>query len=212
VSTTGKIHVIGIGSDGLAGLTNRSQELLTQAELVLGSEPVLRLLPEINAERFRIGSDLQELVEKIQSHIDKKRMVIVASGDPLQDRVILWTRITPARFEDEVEVRWRVARDPRMRREVCKGSFKTDIRRDFTVKVDVQDLEPGSTYYYRFESRGGRSPVGRTKTLPQGRVEAARIAFASCSNFPFGHFNAYARIAERADLDLVLHLGNYIYE
>jgi len=83
VSTTGKIHVIGIGSDGLAGLTNRSQELLTQAELVLGSEPVLRLLPEINAERFRIGSDLQELVEKIQSHIDKKRMVIVASGDPL---------------------------------------------------------------------------------------------------------------------------------
>ncbi len=136
----------------------------------------------------------------------------VASGDSLQDRVILWTRISPARFEDEVEVRWRVARDPRMRREVCKGSFKTDIRRDFTVKVDVQDLEPGSTYYYRFESRGARSPVGRTKTLAQGRVEAARIAFASCSNFPFGYFNAYARIAERADLDLVLHLGNYIYE
>jgi alkaline phosphatase D len=136
----------------------------------------------------------------------------VASGDPLQDRVILWTRVTPGRWEDEVQVRWRVASDPRMRREVCKGSFTTDIRRDFTVKVDVEDLEPGRTYYYRFESRGARSPVGRTKTLPRGRVDAARIAFASCSNFPFGYFNAYARIAERADLDLVLHLGDYIYE
>jgi alkaline phosphatase D len=136
----------------------------------------------------------------------------VASGDPLQDRVILWTRVTPRRPEDEIEVRWRVASDPRMRREVCKGSFTTDIRRDFTVKVDVEDLEPGRTYYYRFESRGARSPVGRTRTLPRGRVDAARIAFASCSNYPFGYFNAYARIAQRADLDLVLHLGDYIYE
>jgi alkaline phosphatase D len=136
----------------------------------------------------------------------------VASGDPLQDRVILWTRVTPARPGDELEVRWRVARDPQMRREVCKGSFRTDIRRDFTVKVDVEDLEPGCTYYYRFESRGTRSPVGRTRTLPQGRIDAARLAFVSCSNFPFGYFNAYARIAERADLDLVLHLGDYIYE
>jgi alkaline phosphatase D len=136
----------------------------------------------------------------------------VASGDPLQDRVILWTRVTPRRPDDEVEGRWRVARDPAMRHEVARGAFATDISRDFTVKIDVADLAPGSVYYYRFETRGVRSPVGRTKTLPRGRTDSLRLAFVSCSNYPYGYFNAYARIAERADLDLVLHLGDYLYE
>lgn len=136
----------------------------------------------------------------------------VASGDPRHDRVILWTRVTPADPEDYLEGRWQIARDPGFRRDVTRGRFVTDITRDFTVKIDACDLEPGTTYYYRFESRGVRSPIGRTRTLPGRGVDAFRIAFLSCSNFPYGYFNAYARVAERSDLDLVLHLGDYLYE
>ncbi len=134
----------------------------------------------------------------------------VASGDPLQDRVILWSRVTtPNLYED---VRWTVARDPGMRRVVASGRVRTDITRDFTVKVDVSGLAPGHTYYYQFAARGERSPVGRTRTLPQGGVDGARLAVASCSNLPYGLFNVYALIAQRTDLDCVLHLGDYIYE
>ena len=134
----------------------------------------------------------------------------VASGDPLQDRVILWSRVTtPNLYED---VRWTVARDPGLRRVVASGRVRTDITRDFTVKVDVSGLAPGDTYYYQFAARGARSPVGRTRTLPQGGVDAARLAVASCSNLPYGLFNVYALIAQRTDLDCVLHLGDYIYE
>src|SRR5258707_14606411 len=81
--TTTKIHIIGVGGDGLAGLTVRGKEILTAADIVFGSEAVLRLLPEINAERIRIGADLQEIVDKLRSHFGSKRMVIVAGGDPL---------------------------------------------------------------------------------------------------------------------------------
>jgi len=136
----------------------------------------------------------------------------VASGDPLQDRVILWTRITPRRLSDVIEGRWRIALDPGLKRVRDTGFFITDITRDFTVNIDVGGLEPGRTYYYRFETRGAESPVGRTRTLPLGPVGSARMAFASCSNYPFGYFNAYARIAERNDLDFVVHLGDYLYE
>src|SRR6185295_8849732 len=92
------------------------------------------------------------------------------------------------------------------------GRFVTDRRRDFTVKVDAAGLDPGLTYYYQFEARGVKSLVGRTRTLPVGNVDRLRLAYASCSNYPWGYFNAYARIAERDDLDCVLHLGDYIYE
>ena len=136
----------------------------------------------------------------------------VASGDPLHDRVILWTRVTPTNINQDIEGRWIMARDAAFRRIAAAGRFNTDITRDFTVKIDADGLEPGTTYYYRFEVRNARSPIGRTRTLPLRRVEALRIAFASCSNYPYGYFNAYARIAERQDLDLVLHLGDYIYE
>lgn len=136
----------------------------------------------------------------------------VASGDPLHDRVILWTRLTPRRVDDEIDGRWRVARDPRMRRICGSGSFKTDFTRDFTVKIDADRLDPDTTYYYQFESRGARSVIGRTRTLPIGRVESVRMAFVSCSNYPFGYFNAYAHIARRHDLAFVLHLGDYLYE
>jgi alkaline phosphatase D len=136
----------------------------------------------------------------------------VASGDPLHDRVILWTRVTPKRTNDSVMVKWSIARDPRMKREECGGRVWTDASRDFTVKVDVDHLEPNRTYYYQFEVQGARSPIGRTKTLPLSHARSLRFAFASCSNYPYGYFQVYRRIAERADLDFVLHLGDYIYE
>ena len=136
----------------------------------------------------------------------------VASGDPLHDRVILWTRVTTPRWFDDLEVRWQVARDAKMRRVVANGRASANIWRDFTVKVDVDTLDPATTYYYQFTVRGIRSPVGRTRTLPRWNARAARLAMVSCSNLPAGLFNVYALIAQRADLDAVLHLGDYLYE
>jgi len=136
----------------------------------------------------------------------------VASGDPLHDRVILWTRVTPSRLNGSVAVQWRIARDQGLRNPVAAGAVVTDVTRDFTVKVDAGGLEPGRTYYYGFTCEGVRSPRGRTRTLPVGVVDSLRFAFVSCSNYPYGYFNAYRRIAERHDLDFVLHLGDYIYE
>ncbi|MEE9606778.1 MAG: alkaline phosphatase D family protein [Myxococcota bacterium] len=135
----------------------------------------------------------------------------VASGDPLDDRVILWTRVTPEGDED-VEVEWRLARDPALRDEVARGSLMAHASRDHTVKVDALGLEPGTTYYYWFRALGHASPTGRVRTAPVGATDRLRIAFCSCSNIAFGHFNAYGLIARRADLDAVVHLGDYLYE
>jgi alkaline phosphatase D len=136
----------------------------------------------------------------------------VASGDPQRNSVILWTRVTPVDPRDSLRVRWAVAADPAMKQIRRSGRVMTDRRRDYTVKVDASGLEPGVTYYYQFEARGVKSPIGRTRTLPVGKVDRLRLAFASCANYPQGYFNAYARIAERDDLDFVLHLGDYLYE
>lgn len=135
----------------------------------------------------------------------------VASGDPLQDRVILWTRVTVP-DGTPVTVDYRMSTDPAMTVLVQTGSVIADASRDHTVKIDAGGLEPGRTYYYQFMVGAIASPIGRTKTLPVGNVDRLRIAVASCSSLAHGFFNAYARIAERADLDLVLHLGDYIYE
>jgi alkaline phosphatase D len=136
----------------------------------------------------------------------------VASGDPLRDRVVLWTRVTPGVPGEIVDVGWMIARDPRMTRAIATGSLRTSALRDYTVKLDAVALEPGTTYYFRFSARGARSPVGRTRTLPARSTRRVRLALASCANFPFGFFNVYNRIAARTDLDAVLHLGDYIYE
>ena len=134
----------------------------------------------------------------------------VASGDPLADRVMLWTRVTTPR--NVAVVRWSVATDPSMSRIVARGEGPTAEVRDFTVKVDVTGLTPSTTYYYRFEAEGARSPIGRTRTLPRGRRARMRLGVVSCSNYPFGYFTAYAALARRADLDAIVHLGDYIYE
>ena len=136
----------------------------------------------------------------------------VASGDPLSDRVILWTRVTPRGTETEASVRWVVARDPKLTQTVGRGEVKTGAARDFTVKLDARGLDPGHTYYYRFESGGEQSAIGRTRTLPRNDVSRVRLGVVSCSNMPFGYFNAYACLANRPDLDAILHLGDYLYE
>lgn len=136
----------------------------------------------------------------------------VASGDPLADRVILWTRVSPAAASATVVVEYRVASDPSMARVIQRGRLQTDASRDHTVKIDVAGLKAGTTYYYQFSSQGQLSPVGRTRTLPEGRTARLRMAVASCSNHAYGFFNAYRRIALRADLDVVIHLGDYLYE
>jgi len=135
----------------------------------------------------------------------------VASGDPLNDRVILWTRVTTDQ-PGRVPVSWQIATDPGMQTIGREGSVNTDADRDHTVKVDPTGLQAGRTYYYRFFALGSRSPIGRTRTAPAGPTERLRIAFTSCSQHDDGFFNVYRAIAARADLDLVLHLGDYIYE
>jgi len=137
----------------------------------------------------------------------------VASGDPLADRVILWTRITPAAKQSgPIEVTWQVTQSADFRSPVTRGRFTTDAGRDYTVKVDATGLEPGQRYHYRFLIGERSSPVGRTRTLPRTGVEALSFAVVSCSNFPQGYFNVYREIARRDDLDAVLHLGDYLYE
>ncbi len=138
----------------------------------------------------------------------------VASGDPLADRVIIWTRVTPDTLTSEtVEGRWIVATDPQLQQVIREGDFETDATRDYTVKVDVDGLEAGTTYYYGFTALDRHSLTGRTKTSPTGaQSDHLRFGVVSCSNFQAGYFNAYARLAERNDLDAVVHLGDYIYE
>ena len=136
----------------------------------------------------------------------------VASGDPLSDRVILWTRVLPG---DGALVtltgRWEVAEDLQFKRVVMSGETTTGPERDHTVKVDATGLQPATNYWYRFVFNGVTSAVGRTRTLPVGAVEAFSLAVCSCSNYPQGYFNAYRDIA-KADIDVVMHLGDYIYE
>jgi alkaline phosphatase D len=135
----------------------------------------------------------------------------VASGDPLSDRVILWTRVTPAR-SGELEVRWQLATDPAMQQVIAHGSVVTSAQKDYTVKVDPAGLLPGHVYYYQFAVDGEKSVVGRTKTLARGDARQVRLAVFSCSNYPAGYFNVYADAARQDDIDAALHIGDYIYE
>ena len=137
----------------------------------------------------------------------------VASGDPLTDRVILWTRTLPADLDtvSEVTGTWEMAADEAFSQIVSQGDFQTSAARDFTVKVDAAGLSAGQTYYYRFKVGAQTSPVGRTKTLPTGNISQAKFALFSCSNYPAGYFHVY-QLAAQDDYDAVLHVGDYIYE
>ncbi len=134
----------------------------------------------------------------------------VASGDPLADRIILWTRVTP-QTEGRAGVAWQIATDEQFSNVVGAGSGVTDASVDYTVKVDATGLAPDTPYYYRFRIGDTYSPTGRTRTLPEGMVAGAAFAVVSCSNYPAGFFNVYREVAN-ADVDAVLHLGDYLYE
>jgi alkaline phosphatase D len=132
----------------------------------------------------------------------------VASGDPLADRVIIWTRVNA---EQPTNVRWQVFADAGLRQMIKEGEAWALPQHDFTVKVDVDGLLPGQHYYYRFLALGEVSATGRTKTLSL-HAEEIRLGVVSCSNYAYGFFNVYGLLAERNDLDAILHLGDYIYE
>lgn len=138
----------------------------------------------------------------------------VASGDPLPDGVVLWTRPNPGATQGSEHVlTWEVATDEVMADIVASGSVEVSVATDHCARVEVSGLQPSSTYFYRFTSADNQySAVGRTRTAPQGDAEQLRFAVASCSSIYSGYFNAYRRISERDDLDLVIHLGDYIYD
>lgn len=136
----------------------------------------------------------------------------VASGDPATDRVILWTRVSPSDSPASVEVFYEVALDTAFTRRVAAGTTTTSAERDFTVKLDPTGLRPATTYYFRFKALGVTSPTGRTRTAPEGSVAHLRLGMMSCSSYAHGYFHAYASMAERDDLDAVVHLGDYLYE
>ncbi len=137
----------------------------------------------------------------------------VASGDPLTDRVILWTRATPtAKMPGIVAVNWEVADDATFKKIVARGAAHASVDRDFTVKVDAGGLKPGREYFYRFIAGKTVSPVGRTKTLPKGATAKVVLAFTTCALYPGGYFNAYDHIAKLDRVDAVVELGDYYYE
>lgn len=143
----------------------------------------------------------------------------VASGDPLSDGIVLWTRLAPDPLNGggmpfyRVPVRWEVATDENFRHVVKKGTTYASPEWGHSVHVDVRGLRPGREYWYRFKSGSELSPVGRTKTAPAPHSLQRELvfAFASCQNFEHGYYTAYRRMAEE-DLDVVIHLGDYIYE
>ena len=134
----------------------------------------------------------------------------VASGDPLQTQVIIWTRVTPSDSSARLEVLWEVAKDADFKHITATGKVLTTAAQDFTVKVDVTGLAAGQVYFYRFKSASTYSITGQTKTLAT-QVQSVQFAVCSCSNYPAGYFHVYKEIAKQ-DVDVVIHLGDYIYE
>jgi len=145
----------------------------------------------------------------------------VASGEPTPDGFVLWTRLASSPLApdgqggmaDPVSVAWEVANDEGMRTVVRRGSVEADGRLAHSVHVEVAGLEPNRPYWYRFTALGEQSPIGRARTAPapNARLDRLRFAFASCSNWQHGYFSAYRHMAEE-NPDLVLFLGDYIYE
>ncbi len=152
----------------------------------------------------------------------------VASGDPLPDGVLLWTRVTPEPGAEpgsgrgaDTPVRWEVAEDREFTAIAASGTTLAAASSDHTVKADVRGLRPATTYYYRFTASGPdpeggevRSPTGRTRTAPAvgASVAGVRFGVVSCANWEAGWFSAYRHLAARGDLDAVVHLGDYLYE
>ncbi|MEI9850377.1 MAG: alkaline phosphatase D family protein [Sphingomonas sp.] len=136
----------------------------------------------------------------------------VASGEPGPQSMLLWTRYVPA-GGGEARLRVEVSATADFAKVAAAGEAVTGPWRDWTAKITVTGLRPGTRYFYRFVGPDGSfSPVGRTRTLPEGAAKRFTLGIFSCSNLAFGHFNAYAHAAARDEIDLAVHLGDYIYE
>ncbi len=134
----------------------------------------------------------------------------VASGEPSQNSVLLWTRYAAT---NNTKLVVEMATDTDFSDAKMVGEVTATAERDFTAKVVASDLNPNSWYFYRFVSPDGqKSAIGRTRTLPEGPTSRFNLGVFSCSNMPFGYFNAYAHAAQRSDLDLIVHTGDYLYE
>ena len=137
----------------------------------------------------------------------------VASGDPLPNAVIIWTRVTPDdSLSTSIPVTWEIAGDLGFTNIIQSGTSNALDSRDYTVKLDIAGLQANTYYYYRFGALGKESVIGRTKTAPDGDRDRIRMAFVSCSDYRQGYFTAMKKLADRNDLDAVVHLGDYIYE
>lgn len=132
----------------------------------------------------------------------------VASGDPLTDGVILWTRFVGG----DGRIAWEISEDETFARVARRGHVRANATNDFCAKVDVRGLQPGRSYFYRFLSGSGPSIVGETRTAPERGGSSLKAAVFSCSNFGWGYFHAYGHAAARDDIEIVIHTGDYIYE
>jgi alkaline phosphatase D len=137
----------------------------------------------------------------------------VASGYPQPDGMVLWTRLAGSLDAVAIPVRWEVAQDEAMRRIVASGNAEARPEWAHSVHVEPRGLEPDRWYYYRFSAGDASSPVGRTRTAPAPSAAAPRLrfAFASCQHYEHGYYSAYRHMVAD-DLDLVIFLGDYIYE
>ncbi|PHS29184.1 MAG: alkaline phosphatase [Robiginitomaculum sp.] len=134
----------------------------------------------------------------------------IASGDPDARSVVLWTRYVG---DGDTALEWEVARDTDFSAIVQKGKVVARPKSDYTAKTIADDLPAGAWFYYRFKAPDGTySDTGRTRTLPDGAISSLKLAVFSCSNLPFGYFNAYGHAAAQGDFDLAVHLGDYFYE
>ena len=136
----------------------------------------------------------------------------VASGDPLINKVILWTHAKYQNSNDPVALSYEVATDAAFANVVSSGTTTALEAASFTAKVDAAGLAPATDYYYRFKSDVWISPIGRTRTLPTGTVSEVKLAVFSCSSYPHGYFHVYGEVASKSDAQYALHLGDYIYE
>lgn len=161
-----------------------------------------------------------QLIANAQTHLSAVRSTInplaapfyhgVASGDPTQTSVVLWTRITSE--EAAPLVSWEIATDTLFQNIVAWGDTVAGPEADFTVKIIAENLQANTWYYYRFNTLLTQSPVGRTRTAPESGVENLRFAVMSCANYQDGYFNAYRDVVNKNDVDAIIHLGDYIYE
>jgi alkaline phosphatase D len=170
------------------------------------------------------GAALIPLTAATAAHADTAAPAFlhgVASGDPLPDGILLWTRVTPTAeavpgsgLGPDTEVGWTVATDKAFKSVVASGSTTATAASDHTVKADVRGLKPATDYWFRFTGGGTVSPAARTRTTPAegATVSGLRFGVVSCANWEAGYFSAYRHLAARSDLDAWLHLGDYIYE